>query len=161
MSEFKSFIKKLLIMLPFVALTAILASHIVAVPTNSMNPSIKAGDVVIVQKTDILGVFGELNPEDVRVGDVVVYEKPLKTHGDIEESESKECIIHRVIAVRKSNGKKYLILKGDNNSISDSERVTNEQVIAKAVLWNGNPITVPKLGNFIFMIKSFLKFLGM
>jgi signal peptidase I len=171
MSEIKSFIKTLIKLLPLVAVISILSSHIVAVPTNSMNPSIKAGDVVIVQKTDVLGAYSELNPDDVKVGDIVVYEKkqnkrPVNESYKSDEknssdSESKECIIHRVVAVHKVHGKKHFILKGDNNRITDSENVNGEQVVGKAVIWGGNPVTVPQIGNIIFHIKSSLNSIGL
>lgn len=195
MSEFKPFLKNILKILPLVAAIAILSAHIVAVPTNSMNPTVKAGDVVIVQKTDVLGAYSELNPDDIKVGDIVVYEKELSsesenksnkseetnqqsikaasvsednssneksslTEENSSESENKECIIHRVVSIHKSNGKKYYILKGDNNGVSDMERVSKEQLIAKAVVWGGNPVTLPQLGNIIFKIKSFLSSMG-
>ncbi len=149
-----SFLKEMIIALPIIAIIAILAAQIVAVPTESMNPVIGAGDIVLVQKKDVLGVFSELNPEDVKVGDIIVYEKPVENQQGKIESESQEKIIHRVIAINESDGEKYLILKGDNNPISDTEKVYLEQVEGKAVMWGENPIKIPELGNIIIYLKN-------
>jgi signal peptidase I len=188
--SFKSFKKDMLIGLPLVTIMAIFGSHLVAVPTDSMYPTINQGDIVFVQKNDVLGAYSELNPDDIKVGDIVVYEKELpekstdvnakskkttqksgltttssKKSSSVEkngsESENKEFIVHRVVKIHKSNGKKYLIVKGDHNTVSDDEKVEMEQVTGKAVVLNGNPLRISQIGHMIFAIKSLLKPIGL
>lgn len=166
--------RQLAIGLPIVAIMAIFGSHLVAVPTGSMYPSIVKGDIVFAQKTDVLDVYSELNPEDIAVGDIVVFEKEIPQRGktsksskgneskkESEDSENKEIIIHRVVDIKKSHGEKYLIVKGDNNTVKDDETVSMEQVRGKAIISNGNPVKLPEIGNWIFAIKSSLKSVGL
>jgi len=147
-----SFLKETIISLPIVIILAILSSQLVTVPTESMSPIINPGDMVLVEKTNILDVFDELDPNDIKVGDIIVYEKPVQT--DNGQSESNEEIIHRVIAIGNLNGKKYLILKGDNNIFVDNEKVYLSQVDGRVVMWGRNPILIPKAGYLIFYIKN-------
>lgn len=80
------------------------------VPTASMEPTISAGDYVMYGKTDF---------EDVNVGDIIVY-----------KSSSGMFIIHRVI----EKNTEYLTTKGDNNAISDTERITPDMVYGKYIM---------------------------
>ena len=157
--------------LPIVTILAIFGSHLVIVPTDSMYPTINEGDIVFIQKIDVLGVYGEFDPEDVKMGDIIVFEKKIpkksvtvgaksvesnpksglatstskKNNSEKNgksESEIKETIIHRVVAVHKSNGKKYFIVKGDHNTVSDYEKVSFKQVTGRAVILNGGTLRI-------------------
>jgi signal peptidase I len=158
------FLKVLLKTLPIIIIVAIFSSQIVAVPTDSMTPVINSGDMVLVQKTDVLGVFSELNPEDVKEGDIIIYSKNSDKetvnedsgHGEGNSEESKESIIHRVVEVKTSQGQKYLILKGDNNLEVDDEMVYPSQITAKAIMWGENPVIIPQLGNIIIFFKNII-----
>lgn len=149
-----SFKMELMIFVPILAFAAILSVHFVAVPSGSMDPVIKTGDVVLVQKTDVLGLYGELNPDDIKVGDITVYDKA--TSGE-NNAESEESIIHRVVGIDESNGERYLILKGDNNPYPDEEEVPLDKVTARALMWSGNPVVIPYMGDSIAHIKSIIK----
>ncbi len=151
-----SFIKELTISIIVVTVVAILSSQFMVVPTESMSPAINPGDLVLVERTNVLDVFKELDPNEVHEGDIVVYEKSQEAHAETDHTESGESIIHRVKSVKTSYGNKYLILKGDNNLYADKERVNLSQVRGRAIMWNGNPIIIPKLGFFIFYIKDLL-----
>ena len=72
------------------------------VPTESMEPTIHAGDYVL---------FREATFDTVEVNDIVIY-----------RATSGRFIIHRVI--EKNN--EYLICKGDNNPIADAENIYPE-----------------------------------
>jgi len=141
-----SLIRELAIAIPIFLIVTIIASQLVVVPTASMTPTIKQGDMVIVEKTNVLDMIKELNPENIKTGDVIVYEK--NSTGGIEN------IIHRVVAVNESEGQKYYILKGDNNTIEDQGKVLPDQVMAKAVSWNGKPITIPQVGWILLWLKG-------
>ncbi len=79
------------------------------VPTESMEPTIKAGDYVMFKSTSF---------EEVIEKDIIVY-----------RSESGRFIIHRVI--EKNN--EYIICKGDNNPVADEEHITSDMIIGKYV----------------------------
>lgn len=159
--EESSFLREIVILLIIVTIVSITFSQLVVVPTESMNPAIKAGDMVLVEKTNVLGVFGELNPDDVKVGDIIVYSRPVESQQEEENSESKseslnESIIHRVIAVSSYEGQKYLILKGDNNPVSDSEGVETSQIVGRVVLWDEKPIVIPGAGHAVIFLKDLI-----
>lgn len=150
------FSKEIVILLIIVSITSIATSQLVAVPTESMNPAIKAGDMVLVEKTNVLDVFRELNPDDVKVGDIIVYSKPADKEQGQNHSSSNESIIHRVLSVKTSGGQKYLILKGDNNPVSDSERVYPSQITARAITWDGKPVVIPQIGHLVIYLKNLI-----
>ena len=79
---------------------------------NSMEPELHRGDLAVVRERSIY-----------RAGDVVLY--------DSRELGSK--VLHRI--VRVENGR--FVLKGDNNSFLDSERITEEQIVGS--LWTAAP----------------------
>ena len=87
----------------------ILAQHMNVVVSGSMEPVFYRGDVVVIEKTDFLGIH-ELNPTDLKVGDIVIYHAIW----------FPEPVIHRIIAKGTAiNGSQYYITKGDNNPIQD------------------------------------------
>ena len=138
--------RELAIAIPIFLIVTIFASHLVVVPTSSMTPTIKEGDMVIVEKTNILDMIKEFNPDNINVGDVIVYEK--------NSSSGTENIIHRVVAINDTGGQKYYILKGDNNTIDDPLKVYPNQVIAKGVNWGLNPMTIPQVGWILLKLKG-------
>ena len=82
---------------------------------NSMEPKLHRGDLAVVRESS-----------SYRAGDVVLY--------DSRELGSK--VLHRI--VRVENGR--FVLKGDNNSFLDAERVVEEQIVGS--LW----VTAPAVG---------------
>ena len=84
------------------------------VPTESMEPEIHAGDFVISKKVPF---------DEIVVGDDIIF-----------YSESEDIfIIHRVINKEGD----LLYTKGINNPVADSDPVTRDNYISKAI-WNGN-----------------------
>ncbi len=79
------------------------------VPTESMEPVINRGDYVL---------FIEASFDDVNVNDIIVY-----------KSSEGRFIIHEVIEKNDS----YIIAKGCNNEIADSEKVTKDMVYGKYI----------------------------
>ncbi|ASJ17456.1 S26 family signal peptidase [Thermococcus chitonophagus] len=106
---------------------------LVVVVSGSMEPVFYRGDVVVLE-----GV----KPEDVKIGDVVVYKSPL----------AKYPIIHRVREIKEIvvNGREELcfVTWGDNNPIPDLyptpagvlDCVPQQAIEAKALL------VIPKIG---------------
>lgn len=83
------------------------------VPTESMEPKIKAGEYVM---------YVQASFDDVKEDNIIVY----KNSNDM-------FIIHRVIEKNSD----YLIAKGDNNPIEDTEEVTPNMVYGKYVMTLG------------------------
>lgn len=96
--------------------------------TGSMEPLIKPGDIVLLQK---------IQGEEAQIGDVIQYFHP----------EEEIYITHRVIAV-DNDAKKVLQTKGDNNPSPDSFPVFLEQVKGKVVG------TIPKAGWLTLILRS-------
>ena len=97
------------------------------VTTDSMQPSINAGDIVIVKngKKDKIGQ-----------GDVITF------------NQNDEVITHRVIKnITEENNVEY-ITKGDNNNTEDTFKVKYDDVIGKMV------ITIPYLGKIISILDN-------
>jgi len=141
-----SLLRELAIAIPIFIVAMIIASQLVVVPTSSMTPTIVKGDMVVVEKSNVLGLINELNPNNIKVGDVIVYAK--------NSSGAPEMIIHRVVGINESSGQKYYILKGDNNSIADPVMVPPDNVIGKAVIWNGKPVAIPSVGWIFLWLKG-------
>ena len=82
------------------------------VTTASMEPTIKAGSIVAVFKT-----------QQVKLGDVVTYKTPQNT----------EPITHRIIKVQNIHGKIFYTTKGDSNKTEDPYPVSQEEIIGKVI----------------------------
>ncbi len=105
------------------------------VPTDSMEPKIPVGSLVILKPVNSV--------DDVHVGDVLSYQRAGGT--------STYDYIHRVTAMGANNeGNTVIVLKGDNReSTNDQEdSITFNLVTGKMVL------SVPVLGYVIFFIKN-------
>lgn len=91
------------------------------IPSHSMEPVIKQGDVVLV---------GPIEPSQVRVDDIILY-----------EMSNGQQILHRVIEIQFTDaGQRRFVMQGDNNNTADIYPVQDKQIVAKYV---GR---VPKLG---------------
>ena len=97
------------------------------ITTNSMEPNIRMGDVVICKK---------IKTEDLKEGDVIIFNK------------NGEVITHRIIKIETNDEINYYITKGDNNTLEDNEKVEENQIKGKMV------IKIPKMGNFIKALSN-------
>ena len=82
------------------------------VPTNSMEPTIEAGDTVLIKKCDF---------DDINVGDIIIY------------NDGQKYVIHTVVRFTDSGDIKC---QGDNrytNPVEDSIDITPEMVFGKYV----------------------------
>ena len=71
-----------------------------------------------------------VNPlEDIRIGDVIIFNTPFKTIP----------IVHRVVAITNVDGQFSFTTKGDANSSPD-QPITPEQIVGRVVF------AIPKLG---------------
>lgn len=108
------------ILLIFLTITIALTSGVfkyyaLAIGSDSMNPKIKKGDVVIVEK------ITQDNIGSLKVGEVLVYK-----YNDI-------VVVHRIIKMEKINDNYYFRTKGDNNNTEDAWTIDQVSVVGKAV----------------------------
>jgi signal peptidase len=95
---------------------------LVVVVSDSMKPEFQKGDMVIVQS-----IF--LTPE---VGDIIMFSVKNRNYD----------VSHRVVAIK--NG--IIITQGDNNPRKDDYRTKQENIKAKAIQINKNPLVIKNFG---------------
>jgi len=100
-----------------------------SITSGSMWPSLKQGDLVFIK--------GYENKEDIQKGDIIVYKNYIG------------FTIHRVIDLNDYT----VTTKGDANRASDSP-IEYDDIIGKAVSYNGKPIRIPLLGNISILINK-------
>lgn len=105
------------------------------VVSGSMEPVMYRGDIVVIEKSNLLGLQ-EFNPEDVQVGDIVVYNAVWYD----------SPVIHRVVKISEINGSTAYMIKGDNNDQADPYWVRAEQITDRVVTINDQPLVIPKIG---------------
>ena len=97
------------------------------VDTNSMEPTINVGDIVIVKK---------VKEDKLKQGDVITF------------TEEGEVITHRITKVeREENGTQY-VTKGDNNNTEDTFKIRYNDIIGEEIL------TIPRLGKTVQILDS-------
>jgi signal peptidase len=122
----------------------LLAQHLNVVVSGSMEPVFYRGDVVLIEKSNFLGIE-EVNPDTLQVGDIIIY----------QATWFPEPVIHRIIGTETdSQGIKYYITQGDNNSGADPAPVYPDQVQAKVLSWGNNPLLIPKIGYITLWIRG-------
>ena len=136
--------KEILSYVAIIIIGIILAQHMNVVVSGSMEPTFYRGDIVVIEKTDFLG-FNEIDASNLKVGDIVVY----------HATWFNEPVIHRIIQVNETaDGKKYYVIKGDNNPVSDPYVVYPDQIAAKVVTIGNNPLVIPKIGYITIWIRG-------
>ncbi|AXV40113.1 signal peptidase I [Methanobacterium sp. BAmetb5] len=122
----------------------VLAQHLNVVVSGSMEPVFYRGDVVVIEKSNFIGLQ-EINPSDLKVGDIVIY----------NATWFPEPVIHRIISIQEgSDGQKYYVTKGDNNPKADPSLVSVNQVQAKVVSIGNQPLVIPKIGYITLWIRG-------
>ncbi|WP_406533845.1 signal peptidase I [Methanobrevibacter sp.] len=121
----------------------IAAQHLNVVVSGSMEPAFYRGDIVLVEKANFLGI-NEFNPEDVQVGDVVVY----------DAAWFEQPVIHRIINITDINGTTMYVIKGDNNKSPDPYYVTSDQIRERVVTSGDNLVVIPKIGYLSIWLRG-------
>ncbi len=122
----------------------LLAQHLNVVVSGSMEPTFYRGDVVVIEQADFIG-FHEMDAENLKIGDIVIY----------DATWFEEPVIHRIISIKQgSDGKTYYVTKGDNNSNADPALVSVDQVKAKVVTVGNQPMVIPKIGYITLWIRG-------
>ncbi|ABR56882.1 signal peptidase I [Methanococcus aeolicus Nankai-3] len=134
------------------------------VVSDSMVPVMERGDFVIVSNAN-----WEFNPNDVQVGDIVVYKAHWATDNyTIIESNilvnnkllylldgpTTKPVIHRVIDKVQYKNNTYIVTKGDNNPINDPELISVNQIKQKVITINGAPLVIPYIGYISIILKE-------
>jgi signal peptidase len=99
-----------------------------SITSGSMWPELKKGDLVLIKGID--------SKEEIKIGDIVVYQNP------------KGFTIHRVIKLDEDT----LITKGDANNVNDAP-VGYEEIIGKALTFNEKTVRIPFLGSLGLLIN--------
>ena len=97
--------------------------------SNSMYPTIKQYDLVLIQTID----------KEPRVGDIILFK------GKPQDPEGRELILHRVVKITE-NG---IYTKGDANPYIDPWIVYRDEIVGKAVTIFNIPIKIPYIGEFL------------
>ena len=87
--------------------------------TGSMDPTIKAGDLIVTKKIDA---------KDVKVDDVISFFDP--------EGNGSSIVTHRVIGIEidETSGEIFFRTQGDNNDIADMTPVSEKNLVGR---WEG------------------------
>lgn len=102
------------------------------ITTNSMEPQINIGDIIIAKKC---------LEKDLNVGDIITFE------------QNGEKITHRIVNIEKENSVKKYTTKGDNNNVEDTQKILYNDIDGKKV------IRIPYLGKFIEVLENEAVFL--
>ena len=97
------------------------------ITSNSMEPEINNGDVVIVR---------QCKEEDLNINDIITFDKDGRIN------------THRITNIINEEGKVKYITKGDNNSIEDQEKIEFSNIKGKMT------IKIPYLGNVIMFLQN-------
>jgi len=108
---------------------------------NSMYPTLKPGDLVLMIPYHILKIFN-IKP---KINDIIVYKSPI----------DEKLVCHRIIEINNDR----IITKGDFNPNIDSYTISEEDIIAIVPTIFNIPLHIPFLGFFLYTLNSnlFLK----
>lgn len=109
---------------------------VMAVVSDSMVPTFYRGDLIVVKG---------INPEEIELGDIIVYQTPYKNIP----------IVHRVVAIEEKDGKLYFYTKGDHNTFLDQNSGIAPPV-EEAWIKGKMILVIPKLGWFKIIIMRMI-----
>ena len=99
------------------------------VTSNSMYPTLRKGDLLLVVKAD---------PTKLRVGDIIVFKAPWRD----------SYIVHRIIAIENSPHGIVFYTKGDNNAVPDPGYRTVDDIYGMVIF------RIPYLGGVLDMLQT-------
>lgn len=85
--------------------------RISAIASDSMYPSLKRGDAIIIEKVD------EKNKDSLKKGMIVAFE------------QDDQIVTHRILTIELEDGRERIVTKGDNNSTKDVTKKTKDDII--------------------------------
>ncbi|QUH23421.1 signal peptidase I [Methanobacterium alkalithermotolerans] len=136
--------REIIIYIVIIMVGIIAAQHMNVVVSGSMEPVFHRGDIVIIQKSNFLGIQ-EFDPAQLNVGEIVIY----------NATWFPEPVIHRIIDVRTDGeGRKFYVTQGDNNPTPDQGPVYPEQVKSRVITVGNQPIFLPRIGYITLWIRG-------
>ena len=99
--------------------------------SSSMKPTIGINDIVIVKKVD---------GSKLKENDIITF----NINGDV--------ITHRIIKIENVNNEQIYITKGDSNEVSDSDKITYDNIEGKYLF------KIPKIGKVLNFLKNKIVF---
>ncbi|MBU4536046.1 MAG: signal peptidase I [Euryarchaeota archaeon] len=136
--------REIIIYIIIIVVGIIAAHHMNVVVSGSMEPVFHRGDIVIIQKTNFLGIQ-EFDPAQLDVGEIVIY----------NATWFPEPVIHRIIDVRTdADGRKFYVTQGDNNPTPDQGPVYPEQVKSRVIAIGNQPVFLPRIGYLTLWIRG-------
>jgi len=106
-------------------------SPLVVVTSESMEPVLYRGDLLVVQARA---------PDQIRLGDIIVYRDT--------EFHPETSIVHRVVEIVNVNGTYFYYTRGDANAVRDEGYRTYDEVVGVVVL------TIPWIGNVSLFLRT-------
>lgn len=97
------------------------------ITTDSMKPTIRTGDIVIIKN---------IKEENLKIDDIITFKR------------DKDIITHRLIEIQETEQGKRFITKGDNNNVKDLKEVLYNEIEGVKVL------SIPKVGNLILALED-------
>jgi signal peptidase len=119
------------------------ADHSYVVLSSSMNPDIRAGDVVLVTETP---------PDRISTGDVITFRKDRRA---ATGGTDAEYVTHRVVEVVERDGRHLFRTKGDANDAPDRRLVPAEAVVGRVAF------DVPLAGHVVLFARSQVGFVAL
>ena len=103
-------------LLVFVVVVILLVSGVfryslTAIASDSMYPSLRKGDAIILEKVD------NKNKDSLKKGDIVAFE------------EGGNIVTHRILTIEMENGIEKIVTKGDNNDTKDVTKKRKDDII--------------------------------
>ena len=118
-------VSAILLVIPFAIYSG---NYIMYVPSDSMYPTLKPNDLLVVKKTSI---------DEIKVGDIIAFDS---------HAEGIGVIAHRVILVAEVDGKLGIDTQGDHNEYHDLWTIYEEDLIG--ILDEVNPSSGVLLSNY-------------
>jgi signal peptidase len=117
--------------------------RLLIVRTNSMEPAIRAGSVILI---------GQSAPDQLRVGDIVTFRTLSGPESDYPKNRTLTTT-HRIVGIRKRGNRIFFITKGDANRDADPNTPCGSDIIGKVRL------AIPCAGSAIMVFRTQIGFL--
>jgi signal peptidase len=109
------------------------------VASGSMEPTLKVGDLIVVQGLNPDAINAAAAPE----GDIIVFYRPKGWQ------DPNDLIVHRAINKTFRDGKWFFLTKGDNNSGRDPWDVPGDYLVGRVMSFR-----VPMIGFITFLMRT-------
>ena len=123
--------------MPLLSLVTGTDTPIISPISSSMEPTINAGDLALVQGA---------HPRSLEVGDILVYDKLVEDLSEPNPRQISAPTVHRIERIVTYNNKRFFVTRGDNNPNEDSWFVPEEGVMGKVTF------VVPYLGGVVLAL---------